>query len=278
MQSSATTATAPWSRSAPLCLTIVAACCLLSAPARVTAADDKAAPATPQHGGRITVLAAASSQAAVKEAARLFAAENGIAVDCSFGGTGALLNQIRLEHFGDVFISASGDFVDAAEKEQLVDAASRRTLCWLTPVICVAKGNPKQIKTLKDLAQPGLRLALPDPKSATIGIIAKAAMDKAGVYDEVRKRVVTYAKDVQHAVSLMRLKEVDATFGYDVNQRQSAEDMDAIPFEGATPIEQPAAVVAFSKQKEAAQRFLDYLAGPQGRAVFARHGYTVDKP
>ena len=131
-------------------------------------------------GGRVTVLAAASSQAAVKEAARLFSAETGITVECSFGGTGALLNQIRLEHFGDVYITASGDFMDTAEKEQLVDPASRRVLCWLTPVICVAKGNPKQIKTLGDLAQPGLRVALADPKTATVGIIAKAAMDKIG--------------------------------------------------------------------------------------------------
>jgi len=228
--------------------------------------------------GRITVLAAASSQAAVKEAARRFAADTGIAVDCSFGGTGALLNQIRLEHFGDVYVTASGDFMDTAGKEQLIDPASRRVLCWLTPVICVAKGNPKQIKAFGDLAQPGLRIALADPKSATVGIIAKAAMEKAGVYAEVRQRIVTFTKDVQEAVSLMRLKEIDATFAYDVNQRQAAEDMDAVPFEGATVIEQPAAVIAFSKQKEQARRFIDYLTGTQGREVFARHGYTVDKP
>lgn len=229
-------------------------------------------------GGRLTVFAAASSTPAVKEAARLYAAETGVAVDCTFGGSGALLNQIRLEHFGDLYIPASDDFMDKAEAEKLVDPATKKVLCWLTPVICVAKGNPKRIKGLKDLGQPGLRVAMADPKSATIGIIAKAAMEAAGVYGEVRNRIVTFATDVQHAVSLLRLKEVDAAFGYDVSQKQSAELVDAVPFEGARVIAEPVAVISFSKQKEQAQRFAEWLAGPKGREVFTRHGYTVDKP
>jgi molybdate transport system substrate-binding protein len=255
---------APLAKSTSVFLAGLAALCLAATAG--SAAD----------GGRLTVLAAASSQPAVKEAARLFTAETGIAVDCSFGGTGGLLNQIRMEHFGDLFIPASDDFMDKAEEEALVDASTRRILCWLQPVICVAKGNPKQIKALKDLAQPGLRVALADPKSATIGTIAKAAMEAAGVYGAVSKRIVTYATDVQHSVSLLRLKEIDATFAYDVSQRQSSEVIDAVPIEGDRAITIPVAVVAFSKQKERAQRFADYLAGPQGRAVFARHGYIID--
>jgi molybdate transport system substrate-binding protein len=229
-------------------------------------------------GGRLTVFAAASATPAVKECARLFTAETGVAVDCTFGGSGALLNQIRLERFGDLYIPASDDFMDKAEKEQLVDPATRRNLCWLTPVICVAKGNPKQIKGLKDLGQPGLRVAMADPKAATIGAIAKAAMEAAGVYGEVRNRIVTFASDVQHSVSLLRLKEVDAAFGYDVSQKQSADSIDAVPFEGAKVIAEPVAVLSSSKQKDQAQRFADWLAGPKGREVFVRHGYTVDKP
>lgn len=271
----ATTA-APLTVSACLFLAALAMLCV-GAPARAADGDTGKAPA-PGRAGRITLLGAASSQPAIKEAASLFAAETGIAVDCSFGGTGALLNQVRMEHFGDLFVPASDDFMDKAEKEALVDATSRRVLCWLLPVICVAKGNPKQIRTLKDLAQPGLRVAMADPKAATIGGIAKAAMEAAGVYGDVSKRIITFATDVQNSISLLRLNEVDAAFAYDVSQRQAADAFDAVPIEGATAITIPVAVVSFSKQKDVAQRFVDYLAGPKGRAVFARHGYTVDKP
>lgn len=238
-------------------------------------AADSAAKA---QGVRITVFAGAASQPATTEAAKLFAEETGIRVECTFGGSGTVLNQIRMEHFGDLYLPGSDDYMDKAEKEGIVDPASRRIVCWLTPVICVPKGNPRQIRTLTDLTRPGLRLTLGDPKSVCLGSIAKAACEKAGIYAEVQKRIVTYASDCQQIASLIRMDEVDAAIGYDVFQRQSPGLMDAIPFEGAGTVNIPVAVVTFSKQKEAAQRFADWLAGPKGREVFSRHGYTVDKP
>jgi molybdate transport system substrate-binding protein len=228
--------------------------------------------------GRLTVFAGAASQPATKEVARLFTAETGIPVDCTFGGSGTVLNQIRIEHFGDIYLPGSDDYMDKAEQEGLVDPVSRRVVCWLLPVICVPKGNPKQIKGLADLARPGLRVTIGDPRSVCLGSIAKAALEKAGIYAAVEKRVVTYAADCQQVANLIRMDEVDAAIGYDVFQRQSPDLMDAIPFAGATAVNVPAAVVTFSKHKVEAQRFADYLAGPKGREVFTRHGYTVDKP
>ena len=229
-------------------------------------------------GGRLTVFAGAASQPATIEVARLFMAETGIKVECSFGGSGAVLNQIRVEHYGDLYIPGSDDYMDKAEKEGLVDAGTRRTICQLQPVICLPKGNPKQLKGIQDLARPGLRVAIGDPKSVCLGSIAKAALEKAGIYEEVQKRIVTFASDCQQVASLIRLDEVDAAIGYDVFQRQSPDLMDVVPLAGAKAVTVPVAVVSFSKQKERAQRFADYLAGPQGRAVFARHGYIVDQP
>ena len=165
-----------------------------------------------------------------------------------------------------------------AEKEGIVDLGTRRTLCWLLPVICVPKGNPKQVKVPRDLTQVGLRVAIGDPKSVCLGSIAKAALEKAGIYGEVQKRIVTFASDCQQIASLIRLDEVDAAVGYDVFARQSPESMDTVPLTGAASVTVPAGVVTFSKQKVLAQRLADYLAGPTGREVFRRHGYTVDPP
>lgn len=242
------------------------------------AANGRAADKPAPGAERLTVFAGAASQPALKEAARRFMEETGIQVDCNFGGSGTVLNQIRMEHFGDLYIPGSGDYMDKAEEEKIVDAGTRRVICRLLPVICVAKGNPKQIRELPDLARPGLRVAIGDPKSVCLGSIAKAALEKAGVYEQVRQRIVTFASDCQQVASLIRMDEVDAAIGYDVFQRQSPDDLDTVPLVGVADVTVPVGVVAFSKQKESAQRFADYLAGPKGREVFVRHGYTVDKP
>jgi len=210
--------------------------------------------------------------------ARLFAERTGIAVDCHFSGSGTVLNQMRLEGIGDLYIPGSDDYMDLAEAEALVDPATRRTICWLLPVICVPKGNPGNVRSLADLARPGMRVTIGDPKSVCLGSIAVAALEKAGHYEAVAPRIVTFASDCQQVASLIRLGEVDAAVGYDVFQRQSPGDMDTVPIAGAQTVSIPVAVSVFSKQPERALRFAEFIAGPEGKEVFARHGYTVEKP
>jgi molybdate transport system substrate-binding protein len=92
-----------------------------------------------------------------------------------------MLNQMRLEGVGDLYIPTSDDYMERAEAEKLVDSATRRTICWLLPVICVPKGNPGNVRSLADLARPGMRVTIGDPKSVTVGGIAVAALEKAGL-------------------------------------------------------------------------------------------------
>ncbi len=227
---------------------------------------------------RLTVFAGAASQPATSEVARLFTQQTGISVECSFGGSGTMLNQIRMEHFGDLYIPGSNDYMDKAAADQLVDPATRQDICWLLPVICVAKGNPKGIMGLADLAKPDMRVTIGDPKSVCLGSIAKAAMEQAGVYAAVAPRIVTYAADCQQIASLIRLGEVDAAIGYDVFQRQTPDDMDCVPIAGAPRVSVPVAVVPFTQQRELALQFAAFIAGPEGRKVFACHGYTIAEP
>lgn len=227
---------------------------------------------------RLLVFAGAASQPATSEVARLFAERAGIAVDCHFGGSGTVLNQMKMERIGDLYIPGSDDYMERAEAEKLVDPATRRTVCWLLPVICVPKGNPARLQSLADLGRAGLRVTIGDPKSVCLGSIAVAALEKAGLYESVSPRIVTFASDCQQVASLIRLGEVDAAIGFDVFQRQSPGDMDTLPIAGAPTVSVPVAVSVFSKQPERALKFAEFIAGPEGREVFARHGYTVEKP
>ena len=224
----------------------------------------------------IVVFAGAASQPATTEAVRRFEQATGLRVECTFGGSGSVLNQIRLEEYGDVYIPGSNDYMDLAEKDGLVDPATRRVICYLTPVICVAKGNPLGVSKLGDLARAGMRVTIGDPGSVCLGAIAKRAMERLGIYSAVRENIVTFSSDCQQVASLIRLQEVDAAVGYGVFARQSPDDMDIVPIDGAERVNIPAAVVAYSRQKETARRFVEYVSGAEARKVFAEHGYTTE--
>jgi len=230
---------------------------------------------TPAGRDRLVVFAGAASRPATAEVACLFGQKTGIEVDCSFGGSGAVLNQIRIESFGDVYIPGSNDYMDIADKEGQIVPESRRIICYLTPVICVAEDNPRRIDGLRALSRKGLRVTMGDPGSVCLGSIAKQALERAGLYALVRENIVTYASDCQQIASLIRLGEVDAAVGYDVFHFQSPDDMDIVPIPGIEQVNIPAAVVIHSTQKERAREFVDFIAGPQGIKVFAKYGYRT---
>jgi len=229
-----------------------------------------------KRGPALIVFAGAASQPATSEVTALYGKETGVPVECTFGGSGAVLNQIRMEHYGDVYLPGSNDYMDIAEKDGLVIPETRRIICWLTPSICVAPGNPLGIRGVKDLVRPGMRLTIGDPGSVCLGRIAVDAFNRAGIYEKVRPNIVTFASDCRQVVNLVRLGEVDAAIGYDVFQRQSPKQIVAIPIEGSKQLNVPAATVAYSKQPEQALRLIEFFAGPKGKEVFRKHGYAVD--
>lgn len=83
-----------------------------------------------------------------------------IALEMTFGGSGTLLNQMVLEKTGDIYVPGSDDYMDKAEKQKAVIPATRRIVAYLVPVMLVARGNPKQIRSLKDLARPKVKVGL----------------------------------------------------------------------------------------------------------------------
>ena len=260
----------------PLCRWVAAAGVVAAALTGCSRRDPAGAGLRGPAQAPIVVFAGAASQPATTEAARRFGRATGLRVECTFGGSGSVLNQIRLEEYGDVYVPGSNDYMDMAEAERLVDPATRRVICYLTPVICVAKGNPLGVTKLGDLSRTGVRVTIGDPGSVCLGAIAKQAMERLGIYADVRENIVTFSSNCQQVASLIRLQEVDAAVGYDVFRQQSPDELDIVPIAGAERVSIPAAVVAYSRQKETARRFVEYVSGAEGRKVFAEHGYTTE--
>ena len=99
-----------------------------------------AAPAT------LTVFAGAAPKPALQVLAAEYRRKCGVRVDVTYGGSGAVLTQFSQEHYGDVYVPGSDDFMDRAAARGAVVTRTRRLLAYLVPVLTVAKGNPKRGK------------------------------------------------------------------------------------------------------------------------------------
>jgi molybdate transport system substrate-binding protein len=71
---------------------------------------------------------------------------------------------------------------------------------------------------------------------------------------------------------------VDAAIVWDAVAVEFAKDVDIVPIPPAQNIYSQAAIglLKYSRNKPLAKQFMDWLAGPQGQAIFKRHRYTVD--
>ena len=231
---------------------------------------------------RILVFAGAASKPATEEGARIFQERFGIPVNVIFGGSGFVLSQMKLTKKGDLYFPGSSDFMEMAKKERLVFPESEKILVYLIPAINVQKGNPKKISSLRDLTKDGVRVAIANPEIVCVGTYAVEIVEKnltAVEKEKFRKNLVNYTESCEKTANVISLKAVDAVLGWRVFQYWDPGRIETI-YLGPEEIPRigyiPIAVSKFTQDKVLAQKFIDFLFSPQGKAVFRKYHYLMD--
>jgi molybdate transport system substrate-binding protein len=207
-----------------------------------------------------------------------------------------LLKQFADREGADVTTVFNGCGVLCASMKSMLDANSPKfpdayyacDLCFVPPVaehfpesvlitetdigIVVQKGNPKQIKTMADLAQPGLKVGLCNSMQSTLGYMTKGMLRSSGLLDSVSKNVAVQVPTADFLINQMRAGALDAAIVYRVNAAPQSEHLDylTIAHPGAKAV-QPFAVRRDSSNRRLAERLLAYLKA--NRAEFEQAGF-----
>ena len=137
-------------------------------------------------GNSITAFAGSASKPALEEAARVFEEETGIKVYLTFGGSGTMLSQLEIAREGDLYIPGSPDYMLKAEDEGVIYPDSIVEIAYLVPAILVQEGNPSNIQSLADLAQPGIEVGVGAPETVCVGLYAYEILEYNGLLDEIQ--------------------------------------------------------------------------------------------
>jgi molybdate transport system substrate-binding protein len=228
-------------------------------------------PASPQ--GSILVFSGAGLKSPMEEIGKAFTQKYGIDVQYNYGGAGTLVSQMNLTHKGDVFISGSTVEFKNAKAQGLVD--SYELVAYHVPVIVVQKGNPKNIKTLADFAQPGLKVVLGDTSATAIGKAGAKMFKKLTITDAVEKNVVTRTATINELVTIMNTGQADAAILTLDNANSEKMDLITIPLSENEVLITPIGVTTFTQNADAAAKFVAYVASDEGKAFFAAHGFPT---
>ncbi|MFN4131728.1 MAG: molybdate ABC transporter substrate-binding protein [Caldimicrobium sp.] len=230
---------------------------------------------------RILVFAGAASKPPLEEAAKAFEKKTGIKVDLVFGGSGYVLSQMILSKQGDIYFPGSSDFMELAKKKGVVYPETERPVVYLVPAINVQKGNPKNIKSLKDLTRPGLKVVIANPETVCVGAYAVEIIEKAFTPEEkaaFRKNIINYAESCEKTATAISLKTADAVIGWSVFQHWDPKRIETIPLKKEEIIRIgyiPIAISKFTKNRELAQKFIDFILSDEGKAIFRKYHYFM---
>lgn len=235
-------------------------------------------PGAAANGETLTALSGSVSRPPLDELAALFRQETGINLQITYGGSGEILSQLILSRRGDIYIPASPDFMQKAMDKDVVEGGGVVRLAYIFPAILVQAGNPREIKGLRSLAMPGLRVAIANPRTVAAGLYAVELLEANSLAKEVKPNIVTYSENYEKALNLVALKAVDAVIGWQQVPRRSLKKVEVVPLAPAE-IKRVAYISAaatnFTRHKEEAARFLDFLTSERARAVFRRHGFPT---
>ena len=119
------------------------------------------------------------------------------------------------------------------------------------------------------------KIALAEPQTVPAGIYAREYLQKLGLWDAVKEKVVP-TENVRAALAAVESGNVEVGIVYKTDSLISKKVKVAveIPAAEGPKISYPIAVLKSSKQPERAKKFAEYLAGPTPRSVFEKFGFT----
>ncbi len=208
------------------------------------------------------------------ELVEIFTERTGIRIRTDYNASNLLLGRIQISKEGDLFMPGDRYYVDEAKKGDLIYDSGKAAA--FVPVIMVEVGNPKNIKGLRDLVRPGLKLGLADERTAAVGRIAWLIFEKNDIpAEEIKKNLVYDSVTVHDLATAVALGHIDAAVVWEpVAVSYEEAEVVRIPAEDNIFSHIPIAVLTFSGDRKSALKFMDFVLSEEGRSVFEKHNYT----
>ncbi len=251
-------------------LPLLAACArepgALPNPAAVAAAV--AAPATPH---QVIVFAAASLQAPFTALARRYEELHpGATVQLRCDGAAQLLAALLAGERADVVVLADSSVMSRVAGAALLAPGSATELARNRIALAVAKGNPRQVRGLADLARPDLRVAL-GARSASIGRHARWVLSRGPIAVQPQVEAATaaavLAKVAADEADVGLVYATSFAAGVDAVQRIELPDVDN------TPVLYSIALLREAAEPRGGAAFRALALGGEGRRLLAAAGF-----
>ena len=214
------------------------------------------------------------------EISRLFEQRENVKISIAQGGSEDLYQSAYKTGTGDLYLPGESSYYHDHLKEGLFlnyTVVGNNRLALMT-----RKGNPKHIKAdIRELLRRDIVVALGNAESGSVGKESKQVLDNAGLYPKVVRNAAFLSPDSRSLALALKRDEADVTLnwravGYFPDNSAALEVIDLDP-----GIAQPQPLMLIllksSRHPEVAKRYMALAAGPEGQAIFRKHGFLDEK-
>jgi len=228
---------------------------------------------------KLRIAAAADLKFVMPELSREFGDKTGTKIDVTSSSSGNFFAQIKSGAPFDLFFSADIEYpkrleaAGFAEPGTMFAYAEGRIVIWMPAT------------TAEDLAKQGWnvlldgrvqKIAIANPAHAPYGKAAVSALQKAGIYNQVKTKLV-YGENISQAAQFVQSGNAQAgIIARSLARSPGMKDGQIweIPAEMHPPIHQGAVVLKSAKNKPTARAFLDFVKSTAGREILEKHGFA----
>ncbi len=228
----------------------------------------------PAGSTEVRVAAASDLARAFEEVGKAFEAKSGKKVTLTFGSTGLLAKQIAEGAPFDLFAAANVSFVDDAVKAGKCNGDTKSLYARGRIALWTRAGAPA-VSALADLADPRfVKIALANPEHAPYGRAAREALQKAGLWDALKPRLV-FGENVQQALQFAQSGNADAAIVALSLATVAGGAYALVPETEHAPLDQALVVCGAGARAAVAKDFAAFVSSPDGRAIMNRYGFVL---
>jgi molybdate transport system substrate-binding protein len=231
----------------------------------------------------LRIAAAADLQYVLTDLSAQYEKQTGVKLAVTYGSSGSFFAQIQNGAPFDLFLSADLDYpkklVEAgfADSDSLVTYAQGHLVIWLPP------DSPLDLTAagFRTLLDPRIeKIAIANPEHAPYGRAAIVAIQEAGLYGQLKSKLV-FGENVSQAAQFVQSGSAQAGLiarSLALSPAMKSGKRYELSSRRFPPIGQAAVVLKSSPNKQAANAFLAFLKTPEALTIFDRYGYSVPPP
>ncbi len=210
------------------------------------------------------------------EIAQAFEKRENVKITLAQGGSEDLYQSAKKSSVGDWYLPGEPSYYDRHKLEGLF--GDYVTVGYNQMALMVQKGNPKGIQSdPREMLRKDLIAIIGNAESGSVGQESKSILDSLGIYPLVVRQSAFLAPDSRSLANAMKKGEADITMNWRAVGffPDNAARLDVIDLDPRLAKPQALLLIQLrsTKNTDLAKRFMSFVAGAEGQAIYRKHGF-----